>query len=74
MSKTRKWIVVEVETDLTDKQIETHGASIYLCEPDGECHLALTVEVEPRRNTRGWQVDVDARLDALEKIVLGREK
>ncbi len=68
--ETRKRIVVEVETSLTDKQIEANGATIYLCEPEGECHQVLELVVEPRRDsrdTRGWQVDVEARLSEIER-------
>jgi hypothetical protein len=49
VSKTRKRIIVTVDTDLTDKQIEGNGVTVYMPEPEGDCHQAIAVEVERAR-------------------------
>ena len=65
----KKRIVVDVETDLTDKQIESHGATLYLLEPGGDCHIAQAVRVvHPTKTAKTAKADADYLRELADRI------
>lgn len=67
--KTKR-ILVTVETELTDNQILRNGATLYLCEPEGICHIATEFEIQKEavEEPDPEEPDLEARVASLEAM------